>query len=109
LCFGRRVLGSGTASGLYDPLGIGLEEFAYPYPVLFMPLENQGQSMRMAYMDIKPTGLDQPEAVILLHGKNFYGSYWDNSIKALSGADFRVIVPDQIGFGKSPKPASATA
>ena len=28
------------------PLGIALEEFAYPYPVQFLPLENQGQSLR---------------------------------------------------------------
>ncbi len=86
------------------PLGIALEEYPYPYPVAFLPLEIQGQPLRMAYMDIRPTGQDRGQAVVLLHGKNFYGSYWENTIQALAAAGYRVIVPDQIGFGKSAKP-----
>ncbi len=86
------------------PLGIALEEYPYPYPVKFLPLGIQGQTLRLAYMDVAPTGPDRGKAVVLLHGKNFYGSYWDNTIKALSEAGWRVIVPDQIGFGKSAKP-----
>lgn len=86
------------------PLGIALEEYPYPYPVQFLPLDIQGQQLRMAYMDVRPTGPDTGKTVVLLHGKNFYGAYWDNTIKALSTAGYRVIVPDQIGFGKSPKP-----
>ena len=94
-----------AATPVYStPLGIALEEFAYPYPVQFFALENQGQSLRMAYMDVRPSGPDQGKAVVLLHGKNFYGSYWQNTIKALTAAGYRVIVPDQIGFGKSSKP-----
>ena len=42
--------------------------------------------------------------MVLLHGKNFYGSYWENTIQALAAQGYRVIVPDQIGFGKSSKP-----
>jgi pimeloyl-ACP methyl ester carboxylesterase len=86
------------------PLGIALDEYPYPYPVQFLPLDIQGQTVRMAYMDVSPTGSDNGQAVILLHGKNFYGSYWDKTIKVLSGAGYRVVVPDQIGFGKSAKP-----
>ncbi len=86
------------------PLGIALEEYPYPYPVQFLPLDLEGQKLRMAYMDARPTGYDRGQAVVLLHGKNFYGSYWENTIKALAAAGYRVIVPDQIGFGKSPKP-----
>ena len=40
----------------------------------------------------------------LSHGKNFNGAYWKTTIEALSKEGFRVIVPDQIGFGKSSKP-----
>jgi pimeloyl-ACP methyl ester carboxylesterase len=94
-----------AATPVYStPLGIALDEFAYPYPVQFLALENQGQSLRLAYMDIKPSGPDQEKAVVLLHGKNFYGNYWHSTIKALTEAGYRVIVPDQIGFGKSSKP-----
>jgi pimeloyl-ACP methyl ester carboxylesterase len=58
----------------------------------------------MAYMDIapvKPNG----RTVLLLHGRNFPSSYWAPVIKMLSEAGYRVVVPDQIGFGKSSKPA----
>jgi pimeloyl-ACP methyl ester carboxylesterase len=35
---------------------------------------------------------------------NFSGFYWGGPIEALRTAGFRVIVPDQIGFGRSSKP-----
>ena len=41
---------------------------------------------------------------MLLHGRNFPSSYWAPVIKTLSEAGYRVVVPDQIGFGKSSKP-----
>jgi proline iminopeptidase len=43
----------------------------------------------------------------LLHGRNFPSSYWEPTIKALTAAGYRVVVPDQIGFGKSSKPTFA--
>jgi pimeloyl-ACP methyl ester carboxylesterase len=93
-----------TTQPVYDqPLGIGLEGLAPPYPVKFLPLEIQGQRLRMAYMDVAPA-MPNGRAVLLLHGKNFYGDYWTGTIKALTDAGYRVIVPDQIGFGRSSKP-----
>ena len=87
-----------------EPYGIDLEGFAYPYPVNLLPLTNDGEQLRMAYMDVAPA---QPNGrvVVLLHGRNFPSSYWAPVIKTLSDAGYRVIVPDQIGFGKSSKPA----
>jgi pimeloyl-ACP methyl ester carboxylesterase len=41
--------------------------------------------------------------VVLLHGLGADGSSWASNIAPLS-AKYRVIVPDQIGFGKSEKP-----
>ncbi len=86
-----------------EPYGIGLEGFAYPYPVNMLPLTNDGEQVRMAYMDIAPA---QPNGrtVVLLHGRNFPSSYWAPVIKTLADAGYRVVVPDQIGFGKSSKP-----
>jgi pimeloyl-ACP methyl ester carboxylesterase len=86
------------------PLGIALDEYPYPHPVQFLTLNIEGQQLRMAYMDVTPKGWDGKRAAVLLHGKNFYGSYWENTIKALTAAGYRVIVPDQLGFGKSAKP-----
>jgi pimeloyl-ACP methyl ester carboxylesterase len=45
----------------------------------------------------------QGPAVILLHGLGGDGSRWGPLIETLAG-DFRVIAPDQIGFGQSDKP-----
>jgi pimeloyl-ACP methyl ester carboxylesterase len=86
-----------------EPYGIGLEGFAYPYPVNMLPLVNDGEQLRMAYMDVAPA---QPNGhvVVLLHGRNFPSSYWAPVVKTLNDAGFRVVLPDQIGFGKSSKP-----
>ncbi len=86
-----------------EPYGIGLEGYAYPYPVSLLPLVNEGEHVRMAYMDVAPA---QPNGriVVLLHGRNFPASYWAPVIKTLTDAGYRVVVPDQVGFGKSSKP-----
>ncbi len=89
-----------------QPLGIAMETWPYPRPVSFLPLEIEGQNVRMAYMDSPPTipTATPIQTVVLFHGKNFYGSYWEDTITALNAAGYRVVVPDQIGFGKSSKP-----
>src|SRR4029079_1319987 len=62
-----------------------------------------GQDARLAYMDIAPEGQANGRSVVLLHGMNFFGEYWTATINVLRKAGFRVIVPDQIGFGRSSK------
>jgi len=84
-------------------LDINLTNYEYPYSVQFLEFNNQRQSLKMAYMDIKPNNYTNKN-IVLLHGKNFNGAYWETTIKALTKEGFRVIVPDQIGFGKSSKP-----
>ena len=90
-----------------EAMGIALEGFPYPYPVQFLPLTLEGEDLRLAYMDVAPTGAPTGRTVVLLHGRNFPSSYWEPTITALNGAGYRVIVPDQIGFGKSSKPTFA--
>jgi pimeloyl-ACP methyl ester carboxylesterase len=92
----------GVAVAQPDTISINLDNVTYPYPVKFLHLKQEGQDIKMAYMDVKP---DQPNgrSVILFHGKNFGGYYWTSVIKALTAKGFRVIVPDQVGFGKSDK------
>jgi len=87
-----------------EPLGLALENHPYPHPVRFFPVTVEGQDLRMAYMDVAPSGPANGQTVLLLHGKNFFGAYWAGTIQVLSAAGFRVVVPDQLGFGKSPKP-----
>ncbi len=91
------------ARGDVKPLDPELTGYPYPHEVKFFPQTIQNQSLKMAYMDIpatKPNG----KTVVLLHGKNFSGNYWEATIKSLTTSGYRVIVPDQIGFGKSSKP-----
>jgi pimeloyl-ACP methyl ester carboxylesterase len=99
------IIARAAESGAREPYGIGLEGFAYPYPVNMLPLVNDGEQVRMAYMDVAPA---QPNGgvVVLLHGRNFPSSYWAPVIRTLSDAGYRVVVPDQIGFGKSSKPSA---
>jgi pimeloyl-ACP methyl ester carboxylesterase len=80
-----------------------LSGYQYPFEVRLHPVKAQQQTLEMAYMDVapaKPNG----KTLLLLHGKNFSGAYWERTIKALNAAGYRVVVPDQIGFGKSSKP-----
>lgn len=84
-------------------LDIMLSNYEYPNEVHFLNLESQGQDLRMAYMDVHPQKANG-KTVTLLHGKNFNGAYWKTTIDALTKEGYRVIVPDQVGFGKSSKP-----
>jgi pimeloyl-ACP methyl ester carboxylesterase len=83
--------------------GPELEGFAYPWPVQRYEFVSQGGSLHMAYMDVQPA-TPNGHAIVLLHGKNYVAATWQTTIAALSEAGYRVIAPDQIGFGKSTKP-----
>lgn len=88
----------------YDTISITLENVRYPHPVKFIQLALGCEDVRMAYMDIKPSLKANGKTVLLLHGKNFGGYYWRDVITSLTRNGYRVVVPDQIGFGKSSKP-----
>ena len=81
-----------------------LEDLPYPYPVKFLPLTMYGHDVRLAYMDVPPAEPSNGRTVVLLHGMNFYGEYWSATIDVLRKEGFRVVVPDQVGFGRSSKP-----
>ncbi|HEY0742419.1 MAG TPA: alpha/beta hydrolase [Chryseosolibacter sp.] len=95
---------SPTVASLYDTLSITLENVRYPHPVKFISLELGCEDVRMAYMDVKPRYRPNGKTVMLFHGKNFGGYYWKDVISALVNGGYRVVVPDQIGFGRSSKP-----
>jgi pimeloyl-ACP methyl ester carboxylesterase len=87
-----------------QPGSITYEDIAYPYPVHYMPLTLYGQDVRMAYMDVPPEGTPNGHTIVLFHGMNFGGFYFEGPINVLRKEGYRVIVPDQIGFGRSSKP-----
>jgi pimeloyl-ACP methyl ester carboxylesterase len=115
LCFFLMILLSPAGSAQSDgqdvpaprdvkPGSITCEECPYPYPSSYLPLTLYGQDLRMAYMDVAPQGQPNGHTVVLLHGNNFAGFYFGVVIGALRKEGFRVIVPDQIGYGRSSKP-----
>jgi pimeloyl-ACP methyl ester carboxylesterase len=95
---------SSTPSDESPAYGPELEGFSYPWPVQNFEFSSQGIPLHMAYMDVKPK-VPNGGVVILLHGKNYVAATWQLTISVLGGAGYRVIAPDQIGFGKSTKPA----
>jgi len=86
------------------PGSINCEDVPYPFPVSYLPLTVYGQDVRIAFMDVAPTGAANGHTVVLLHGNNFAGFYFGRVIEAVRQQGFRVIVPDQIGYGRSSKP-----
>jgi pimeloyl-ACP methyl ester carboxylesterase len=79
-----------------------LDGFAYPFEVKTFTLSSQNQDLKMRYMDVGEK--DAQKVIVLLHGKNFSGYYWERIAKDLLTKKYRVIIPDQVGFGKSSKP-----
>ncbi len=95
---------AGAQSGV-APLDARLTGYGYPYAVSVRTFESQNERLEMAYMDVRPAaGRANGRSVLLLHGKNFSGAYWADTFAALVREGYRVIAPDQIGFGKSSKP-----
>jgi pimeloyl-ACP methyl ester carboxylesterase len=86
------------------PGSITCEECPYPYPSSYLPLTLYGQDVRMAFMDVAPQGTANGHTVMIFHGNNFAGVYFGNIIDALRAEGFRVVVVDQIGYGRSSKP-----
>src|SRR5436190_14491810 len=75
----------------------------YPYPLQHFYFSVENKNVQMAYMDIAPS-IPNGKTIILFHGKNFNGYYWKNVIPMLTEKGYRVIAPDQLGWGKSDKP-----
>jgi pimeloyl-ACP methyl ester carboxylesterase len=86
------------------PGSITCEDVPYPFPVSYLPLTLYGQDVKIAFMDVAPAGQANGHTVVLLHGNNFAGFYFGPVIDALRKEGFRVIAPDQVGYGRSSKP-----
>ena len=88
----------------YDAM---LSGYNYPFETHSFKFNSQNQTLIMNYMDIKPLDTKALKGtVVLLHGKNFAGYYWKDIALDLQKDGYRVIMPDQVGFGKSTKPQS---
>lgn len=81
-----------------------LSGYDYPFEVNELALSSQGLELTMAYMHL-PAQNDKP-TVTLFHGKNFNGAYFASIATRLHKLGYGVLMPDQIGFGKSSKPVN---
>jgi pimeloyl-ACP methyl ester carboxylesterase len=95
------LLAGSASAATYGPQ---LEGFQYPHPVQKYSFTSQGVKLEMAYMDVAPTTTANGKTAVLLHGKNFCGATWEQTITELTKAGYRVVAPDQIGFCASTKP-----
>jgi pimeloyl-ACP methyl ester carboxylesterase len=88
-------------------VGSALENYPAPWPVQYFPLTVDGHAVRMAFQDVAPTSNANGKTAVLLHGKNFFGDYWRDTAQMLAKNGWRVIIVDQLGFGRSSKPEIA--
>jgi pimeloyl-ACP methyl ester carboxylesterase len=88
----------------WGPVSINLEDVDYPHPVSYLEFTLFGKDVRMAYMDVEPSGEAVGQTVVLLHGGNYFAKAWEHTIEDLRQAGFRVVAIDQIGYGRSSKP-----
>jgi pimeloyl-ACP methyl ester carboxylesterase len=86
------------------PGSLTCDECPYPYPSSYLDISVYSQDVRISYMDVAPQGTPNGHTAMLLHGNNFGGFYFKAIIDALTKEGFRVVVPDQIGYGRSSKP-----
>ncbi|WP_449399606.1 hypothetical protein [Chryseobacterium wanjuense] len=66
------------------PLDAELTNYQYPYEVHFLNFKSQKNDLKMAYMDVRPK-ISNGKTIMLLHGKNFNGAYWEKTAKDLFG------------------------
>jgi pimeloyl-ACP methyl ester carboxylesterase len=88
----------------WGAVSINLEEIPYPHPVSHIEFSLYGEPVRMAFMDVQPSGGGTGRTVVLLHGGNYWAASWESVIDRLVAAGFRVVAMDQIGYGRSSKP-----
>ncbi len=87
----------------WGPISIDLHEIEYPFPVQYLERELFGENVRIAFMDVAPTGTPNGRTAYLTHGASYYGWYWEETIRALTNEGYRVIAEDRLGWGKSSK------
>ncbi|MDQ9093191.1 alpha/beta hydrolase [Pseudoalteromonas haloplanktis] len=99
--FTSSVFATPQKTPAYDAV---LSNYSYDFDVEYFNFSSQGQQLKMAYSYLPAKG-DKP-VVTLLHGKNFNGHYWTTTANYLQEQGYGVLIPDQIGFGKSSKPTN---
>ena len=93
-----------TAPTDVKPGSINLDDVEYPCTRLVRLVSDLRAGRSDGDMDVPPAGQPNGRTVVLFHGMNFSGFYFAGLIDVLRKEGFRVVVTDQIGFGRSSKP-----
>ncbi len=89
---------------IQDVLRTPEERFANLPDFPYTPHYTEIGGLRVAHIDEGPK--DGP-VVLLMHGEPAWSFLYRKMIPILAGAGFRVLVPDQVGFGRTDKPTRA--
>ncbi len=77
----------------------------FPWPARYAEVPDQdGGTLRMAYVDTAPEQTGGPVA-LLLHGEPSWSFLYRHVLRVLDEAGVRAVAPDLVGFGRSDKPA----
>ncbi|HEY7947043.1 MAG TPA: haloalkane dehalogenase [Acidimicrobiales bacterium] len=71
-----------------------------------IPSHTGTERLRVHYLDEGPAAA--AETILLMHGEPSWCYLYRKMVGPLTGAGFRVIAPDLVGFGRSDKPAHRT-
>ena len=75
----------------------------YPFEPHYAEIpDGEGGTLRVHYLDEGPA---EVAPILLLHGEPSWSYLYRHMIPPLVAAGHRVVVPDQVGFGRSDKPA----
>ncbi|MGI9598542.1 MAG: haloalkane dehalogenase [Acidimicrobiales bacterium] len=87
-----------------DERFVDLPDFDFAPNYVEIP-DQDGGTLRVHYLD---EGSSDAAPILLLHGEPSWSYLYRHMIPALAAAGHRVIVPDQVGFGRSDKPTEQT-
>ncbi len=83
-----------------------LHGFAFePHYIEIPSGDSETPTLRVHYLDEGPR---DGRPVLLMHGEPSWSYLYRHMIPALTGAGYRCVAPDLIGFGRSDKPAART-
>jgi len=81
----------------------GLPGYDFSPHYLEVPAGDGDGRLRVHFVDEGPA--DAEETILLLHGEPSWSYLYRKMIPLLTGAGFRAVAPDLVGFGRSDKPA----
>jgi pimeloyl-ACP methyl ester carboxylesterase len=103
------VLSLGCVKRYADAPPMTFDQVPYAWPVKSVVLEGAqkrhglGHAPKLSYVELNEGGA---QTVLFLHGLGSSLKFWTAQLDATAAKGFRVIAIDQLGFGKSEKPAS---